>query len=123
MILSITNSQIETASVVASKASTIGRQIFATLTSEKAQHIYRSIIIAVALTVAVIVIGLSKAAAYYWSEFVKPGSIVAVNYTKAKARKVISQIQLSEWIESAKFQGIGIVAASIVGMSATVRGV
>jgi hypothetical protein len=123
MILSITNQQIETASVVAAKVGTIGRQIFTTLTSEKAQHIYKSIIIAVALTVAVIVIGLSKAAVYYWSKLVKPGSIVAINYTKAKARKVISQVQLSEWIELAKVQAVGIAAASIVGMSATIRGV
>jgi hypothetical protein len=123
MILSITNSQVETASAVTAQVTTIGRQIFTTLTSEKAQHIYKNIIIAVALTVAVIVIGLSKAAQYYWSEFVKPASIVAINYAKTKARKVISQIQLSEWIELAKVQAIGIVAASIVGMSATVRGV
>lgn len=73
------------------------------LTSEKAIHIYRSIILAIVLTMTVIGIGLYKAAQHYWSEYGQQPTLQLYTYTKR--RKRIAQWQLSRWIRLAAQKG------------------
>lgn len=73
------------------------------LTSEKAIHTYRSIILAIVLTMAVIGIGLYKAARHYWTEYGQQPTLQV--YTYAKRRKRIAQWQLSRWIRLAARKG------------------
>ena len=114
MIITISNAQIETISTIAAKTSEVGRAIVTIATSEKAQNVYKTILTAIALTVAVIVIGLSKSAQYYWTEFVKPGSIVVTSYATGKARKAFSRERLSQWRQAAYMAAIGSAAALVV---------
>jgi hypothetical protein len=72
-------------------------------TSEKAIHIYRSIILAIVLTMAVIGIGLYKAAQHYWTEYGQQPTLRL--YAYARRRQRIAQWQLSRWIRLAARKG------------------
>ena len=88
----------EIASITGEKAIELGKLTWAALTSEKAQHIYKSVLLAIVLTMAVIGIGLAKAAQHYWAEF-KPVGAIVIAYTtdQDKKRVQIARAILQEW--------------------------
>jgi hypothetical protein len=88
----------EIAALTKEKAIGLGKLTWAALTSEKAQHVYRSVLLAIVLTMAVIGIGLAKAAQHYWAEFKPVGSIVIAYTTdQAKKRARVARAVLQEW--------------------------
>lgn len=89
----------EIATLAGEKAIEVGKLTWVALSSEKAQHVYRSILLAIVLTMAVIGIGLAKAAQHYWAEWVKPCGSILIAYTtdQAKKRVQIARAILQEW--------------------------
>lgn len=78
----------EIAALAKEGAIAAGKSVWSALTSEKAQHIYKSISLAIILTLAVIAIGLSKAAQCYWKEWIKPVGLIVWAYGQDQSVKV-----------------------------------
>jgi hypothetical protein len=68
------------------------------VTSDKAQDFYRGVLIAVALVMAVVVIGLSRAARHYWSVWVRPVALIVYAYGRDKA--VMGWRVFRRWMEA-----------------------
>lgn len=102
MIISITDRQIAAVNQTLATAKFAADKAVEIAVSEKAIHFYKSVVIAVVLLVAVVIIGLGKAAKYYWAEFVRPGAIVAVAYAGDKIRGYNIGVKLQSLLSHAR---------------------
>lgn len=78
----------EAVAIAADAAKVAAVKGYEVATSPKAQEIYRQIITAIVLVIAVIAIGLYRAACYYWAEYGKPGALIVYAYSRDKAVQV-----------------------------------
>lgn len=98
MILSISTRQEASIGQVLDMASKIATKTIEALTSEKAQAVYRFILTAIGLTVAVFVLfGLATIKAY--REYARPAGTIVLAYGADKVRQGVrwSREQLAQW--------------------------
>jgi hypothetical protein len=67
------------------------------VTSEKAQDFYRGVLMAVALVMALIVIGLSRAVRHYWSVWICPVALIV--YACGRDKAVMGWRVFRRWLE------------------------
>jgi hypothetical protein len=84
------------------------------VTSDKAQDFYRGVLMAAALVMAVVVIGVGRAVRHYWAAWVCPVALIVYAYGRDKA--VMGWRLFRRWLQAEFANAVSLVAFAWQGI-------